>query len=143
MAEILGYHHVSLSVSDLGKSTEWYQQALGLGVDDEFDGNGFRRARLRAPGSGITLTLTAHDRASGDRFSERRSGLDHVALRLGGVEDVQQLKRRFEELGVDHSEIKEASSGAAMITLRDPDNIQLEVFGSSDGAAITAGRNES
>ena len=30
-----------------------------------------------------------------------------------------------------------------MITLRDPDNIQLEVFGGSFDAAIAAGGNES
>ena len=141
MAQILGYHHVSLSVTDLGKSTEWYHQTLGLDIDAEFDGQGFRRARLRAPGSGITLTLTSHDQGSGAAFDERRAGLDHVALQVGGVEDVQDLKRRFEELGVDHTEVKEASSGAAMITLRDPDNIQLEVFGGSFDAAIAAGRS--
>ena len=28
MPEVLGYHHVSLSVSDLGKSAEWYRQAF-------------------------------------------------------------------------------------------------------------------
>ena len=141
MAEILGFHHVSLSVTDLGKSTEWYQQTLGLDVDAEFDGKGFRRARLRAPGSGVTLTLTSHDQESGDAFDERRAGLDHVAFNVGGVEDVQDLKRRFEDLGVDHTEVKEASSGAAMITLRDPDNIQLEVFGGSFDGAIAAGRS--
>jgi glyoxylase I family protein len=141
MAEVLGFHHVSLSVTDLGTSTEWYRQTLGLDVDAEFDGNGFRRARLRAAGSGLTLTLTSHDQESGDPFSERRAGLDHVAFQVGDAEDVQELKRRFEELGVDHSEVKEASSGAAMITLRDPDNIQLEVFGGSFDAAIAAGRS--
>lgn len=141
MAEILGFHHVSLSVNDLGKSTEWYHQTLGLDIDAEFDGTGFRRARLRAPGSGVTLTLTSHEQESGDAFDERRAGLDHVAFHVGGVEDVQDLKRRFEELGVDHTEVKEASSGAAMITLRDPDNIQLEVFGGSFDAGIAAGRS--
>jgi glyoxylase I family protein len=141
MAEILGFHHVSLSVTDLGKSTEWYQQTLGLAIDAEFGGKGFRRARLRAPGSGVTLTLTCHDQESGDAFDERRAGLDHVAFDVGGVEDVQDLKRRFEELGVDHTEVKEASSGATMITVRDPDNIQLEVFGASVDAAIAPGRS--
>lgn len=140
MAAILGFHHVSLSVTDLGKSAEWYHQTLGLHIDAELDGQGFRRARLRAPGSGITLTLTSHDEESGAAFDERRAGLDHVAFQVGGVEDVQDLKRRFEELGVDHTEVKETSSGAAMITLRDPDNIQLEVFGGSFDAAIAAGR---
>jgi hypothetical protein len=48
---------------------------------------------------------------------------------VGTVEDVRDFNRRFEELGVVHSDVKEGSSGTAIVTLRDPDNIQLEVFG--------------
>ena len=128
MPEIRGFHHMSLSVSDLGKSTEWYREVLGLECVAEIEGDGFRRNRLRAPGSGITVTLTAHDANAGDRFDERRTGMDHVAFAVG-PEDVRTLKKRFEERGVDHSEVKKMSAGASMITLRDPDNIQLEVFG--------------
>ena len=140
MTEVLGYHHLSLSVTDLGRSTEWYRQVLGLEVVAEIEGDGFRRNRLRAPGSGVTLTLTAHDQASGEPFSERRAGMDHVAFAVGGVQDVEALKARFEQLGVTHSEVKSRTTGTAMITLRDPDNIQLEVFGGSVDPTITAGR---
>ena len=140
MAEIQGYHHVSLSVSDLGKSAEWYRQTLGFEIDAEIEGDGFRRTRLRAPGSGLTLTLTAHDQQIGEPFDERRAGVDHIAFNVGSAEAVQELKRRFEELGVVHSDVKQAASGSAMITLRDPDNIQLEVFGGTFDAGIAAGR---
>ena len=143
MTEVLGYHHLSLSVTDLGKSTEWYQQVLGLDVTAEIEGEGFRRTRLRAPNSGVTLTLTRHDAQSGDTFSERRAGMDHVALDVGTVDAVAELKVRFAELGVEHSEVKATKSGTAMITLRDPDNIQLEVFGGSLDAAIAGGRTAS
>jgi catechol 2,3-dioxygenase-like lactoylglutathione lyase family enzyme len=140
MTEVLGYHHVSLSVSDLGKSAEWYRQALGFEIDAEIEGDGFRRTRLRAPGSGVTLTLTAHGGSSGEPFDERRAGLDHIAFNVGGADAVEQLKHRFDQLGVDHSEVKQAASGSAMITLRDPDNIQLEVFGGAFDPKIAAGR---
>ena len=140
MEEIIGYHHVSLSVTDLGKSVEWYQQVLGLDVTAEIEGQGFKRTRLRAPKSGVTLTLTRHDEESGDAFSERRAGMDHVAFELGGVDAVSSMKTRFEELGVDHSEIKASQGGSAMITLRDPDNIQIEVFGGPFDPTIAAGR---
>lgn len=53
---------------------------------------------------------------------------------------MQELKRRFEELGVVHSDVKQAASGSAMVTLRDPDNIQLEVFGGTFDPDIAAGR---
>jgi glyoxylase I family protein len=140
MTEVLGYHHLSLSVRDLDKSTEWYQQVLGLDVVAEIEGDGFRRNRLRAPGSGVTLTLTRHDEQSGESFSERRAGMDHVAVQVAGVEEVKALKDRFAQLGVDHSEVKETSRGTAMITLRDPDNIQVEVFGGPIDPAIAGGR---
>lgn len=53
----------------------------------------------------MTLTLTVHDQQSADPFSERRAGMDHVAFESAGWREVQELKRRFEELGVDHSEV--------------------------------------
>ena len=140
MAEIQGYHHVSLSVSDLEKSAEWYSETLGFETDTEIEGNGFRRTRLRARGSGLTLTLTAHDQQSGEPFDERRAGVDHIAFNVGSAEAVQELKGRFEELGVVHSDVKQAASGSAMITLRDPDNIQREVFGGTFDPDIAAGR---
>jgi glyoxylase I family protein len=141
MTQVLGYHHLSLSVTDLGKSTEWYQQVLGLDVVAEIEGDGFRRTRLRAEGSGVTLTLTSHEQESGEQFSERRPGLDHVAFSVGGVPEVEALKRRFEELGVVHSKVKSSTTGTALITLRDPDNIQIEVFGGPLASSIAAGES--
>lgn len=129
MTEVLGYHHLSMSVTDLAKSTAWYEQVFGLEVVAEIQGDGFRRNRLRTAGGGVTLTLTAHDRELEGPFDERRPGMDHVAFRVGGVADVEALKQRFEQLGVEHSEVKSGQGGNALITLRDPDNIQIEVFG--------------
>lgn len=140
MAEIQRYHHVSLSVSDLGKSVDWYRQALGFETDAEIEGDGFRRTRLKAPAGRLTLSLTAHEQHSGEPFDERRSGVDHIAFDVGSADAVQELKSRFEELGVVHSDVKQAASGSAMITLRDPDNIQLEVFGGTVDSGIAAGR---
>ena len=140
MAEVQGYHHVSLSVSDLGKSAEWYGETLGFEIDAQIEGEGFRRTRLRAPGSGLTLTLTAHEQQTGEPFDERRAGVDHIAFNVGSAEAVQELKGRFEARGVIHSDVKKAASGSAMITLRDPDNIQLEVFGGTFDPNIAAGR---
>ncbi len=140
MTDVIGYHHLSLSVSDLDKSTEWYQQVLGLDVAAQIEGEGFRRTRLRAPGSGVTLTLTRHEQQSGVTFDERRPGMDHVALQVSSADEVKALKDRFAELGVNHSQVKASSGGTAMITLRDPDNIQVEVFGGELDPNIAGGR---
>ena len=139
MPAIRAYHHVSLSVSDLGASTDFYREVLGLEVVAEIEGATFRRNRLRPPDGALTLTLTAHEDRSTEGFSERRPGLDHVAFRVDGAE-LASWKERFERLGIDHSGIKESSGGSAMITLRDPDGIQLEVFGGPTDDSIAAGR---
>ena len=125
--ELFGFHHVSLSVTDLARSTTWYQQVLGLDIAAEIEGAGFRRIRLRAPGGGVILTLTCHDERSGDRFDERRTGMDHVSFRVAGDQQLAWTER-LEQLGVEHSGIKPTTSGGSMITMRDPDNIQLELF---------------
>jgi glyoxylase I family protein len=128
MPSITGFHHASFTVSDREKSVIWYQEVLGFERHSEVEAKTFRRTRMRHPDSGITVTLTQHEGGSGGQFDERRIGLDHLALAVRDLDDLKAWKRRFEERGVDHSEIKETGPGASMITLRDPDNIQLEVF---------------
>lgn len=125
-AALLSYHHLSLSVTNLEKSVEWYQQVLGLEITAQVEGAGFRRTRMRAPGGAVTLTLTCHDERSGDPFDERRTGMDHVSIH---VDDLAAWKARLEQYDVEHSDVKRLSSDASMVTLRDPDNIQLEIFG--------------
>ena len=49
----------------------------------EVEADSFRRTRTRHPDCGITITLTQHDQASGGRFDERLTGLDHLALSRG------------------------------------------------------------
>jgi len=128
MTSIVGYHHLSLSVTDLARSTTWYEEVLAMDIDEELEGPSFRRTRLRAPAGGITLTLTTHDEQVPGSFSERRAGMDHFAFQVGSMEDLHAFKARLEQLAIDHSEIKGRGEGRAMITLRDPDNIQLELF---------------
>jgi glyoxylase I family protein len=124
-----GFSHLSLTVTDLDRSTAWYLEMLGFAVDASVEGDTFRRNRLRHPDAGITVTLTAHHAGSGDAFDERRTGMDHVSFAVPTIDDLQRLKARFEENGVEHSEVKPIANGAGgMITFRDPDNIQLELF---------------
>lgn len=135
MVQITNYHHLSLSVRDITKSAEWYQAVFDFTVVAQIEGTGFRRTRLGASVSGLTLTLTSHDGQSEEPSSECRAGMDHVAFQVSSTSDIQKLKERFEQLGVDHSAIKESATGTTMITLRDPDNIQLEVCAASPDAS--------
>ena len=129
MTTLVGFSHLSLSVTDLDRSTEWYREMLGFAVDSKVEGDGFRRNRLHHPTAGITLTLTAHDAGAGEPFDERRTGMDHVSFAVPSIENLHDLKEQFRAKGIEHSEVKPTASGAGgMFTFRDPDNIQLELF---------------
>jgi glyoxylase I family protein len=132
MAQTLRFLHLSLSVSNLGRSTEWYQDVLGLEIAGEVTGRDFRRRRLKAANGDVVVALTCHDQRWSDRFDEHRYGMDHVAFLLEGSGAVERLHARCAQLGVNTSEVKIVDTGLAMITLRDPDNIQLEVFAEAD-----------
>lgn len=128
MSSISGIHHVSLSVTDLERSVRWYGDVLGFVVAAHVQQPGFHRARLGHPDGDLTITLTCHADGASEPFDERRTGLDHLALRVGSLAALRTLEQRLEHHAVPNSRIKPTPSGAgAMITCRDPDNVQLEL----------------
>jgi len=62
-----------------------------------------------------------------DQFTERRIGLDHLAFGVSSGE-VARLAKVLEDAGVPNSGVKKDPLGPAMITFRDPDNVQWEFF---------------
>ena len=70
--------------------------------------------------------LIEHPDGRGERFDERRPGLDHFGLHVPEASDLDGWAEHLTSLGVSHSGIKSVAYGSA-ITFRDPDNIQLEL----------------
>lgn len=131
MPEIIGYHHVSITVRDIEASTAWYTDVLGFAKAKDVAGDGFRKVILVHPASGTAFGLTDHGaRASGDVFDEFRTGMDHLAFAVADRVELDAWKTHFEELGVVHSEISPAALGH-VIVVRDPDKIQLQVYAPS------------
>lgn len=125
-----GIHHVTLNVLDVARSERWYGDVLGFERLAGFETEDFARVILRHPRSGAVLGLNRHTAAvAGEPFDERRAGLDHVALRVTDRAALDAWVDRFRELGVLHSEVKPgATPGSWLVTFRDPDGLQLEVF---------------
>lgn len=120
-----GFHHVTLSVTDLARSRAFYEGLLGLTVDQDFPG---RKLRLRtADGSRLVLVPPLPGTPPGDRFSERRIGLDHLALGVTGRDELDRLLAVLRAAGVP-ADLHHDALGPALISFRDPDNIQLELF---------------
>ena len=84
---------------------------------------------LVEPTSRLVLCLVGHEENDGERFSEFRTGLDHVEFLVDRREDLNEWVPRLDRLGIEHSGVKEPEyTENAMLTFRDPDHIQLEFF---------------
>ncbi|MGH9076380.1 MAG: VOC family protein [Acidimicrobiales bacterium] len=126
MTDIAGFHHVNLSVADRHRSARWYAEVLGFVTFKEMDDDGRRGAKvvMRHPRSGILLGFTTHAGGGGGQFDEARTGLDHLAFSVPDRSALTTWMARLDHLGVAHS----LSSTGWLVTFRDPDNIQLQVY---------------
>jgi glyoxylase I family protein len=131
MPSTTGRVEVNLTVRDLDRSAAWYSELLGLQERYDFasaDGH-MRYISLIEPTSGFVLCLVGHASNPGEPFDEVRTGLDHLEFLVAGHGELQKWADRLDELGIAHSAVKKLSYSAnAMLTFRDPDNIQLEFF---------------
>lgn len=121
---------VILTVSDVDRSAAWYCDLLGMEETSRYvqpDGH-IALVHLAGPRSGVEVCLVAH-RSGGGGFDERRIGLDHLEFLVARRSDLDAWAARLDVLGIHHSGVKEPSyTPNAMLTFRDPDNIQLEFF---------------
>jgi glyoxylase I family protein len=128
---ITGRLDVNLSVCDPARSAAWYAQVLGMQQRYDFtsaDGR-MRNICLVEPSSELVLCLVGDATNSGEAFSEFRNGLDHLEFLVDRRDDLQGWADRLDELGIPHSGVKKLDyTPNAMLTFRDPDNIQLEFF---------------
>lgn len=130
--KVTGLHHAGLTVQDVEASEKWYSEVLGLVrafVEPHKDGTGYAVV-MTCPGTGLFLGLDHHADADRQLFSERRTGLDHLALRVDSRADIGRWAARLDRLGVPHAAVHETAEPFpyALMTFRDPDNIQLEVM---------------
>jgi glyoxylase I family protein len=128
---ITGRVEINLTVPDPVRSAAWYAELLGMQQRYDFAGadGRMRYICLVEPRSGLVLCLVGHATNPGEPFSELRTGLDHLELLVARRDELREWADRLDELGIPHSGVKEPPyTKNAMITFRDPDNIQLEFF---------------
>jgi catechol-2,3-dioxygenase len=120
------FHHVTLTVTDLPRSVDWYERVLGMTKVADREGLTWTRALMRSEG-GLVIGLTAHESTGSDRFDERRVGLDHLSIACEDRDEVEAWERHLNELGVEHGGLVDAAYGH-VLTSRDPDGIPVEFF---------------
>ena len=119
-------NHITLTVTDLNRSREFYSSILGFQFLMEYGPK-----YLFSNGSVILALNLSPDPAQAiadDQFDENRVGLDHVSFNVSSREVLDEAVRIFDECKIPHGEIKDlADLGMYVLAFRDPDNIQLEM----------------
>jgi glyoxylase I family protein len=131
VASITGYLSPTLTVTSLERSVRWYRQLLDLTIRREYEPDDKRQrdACLLEPRTGLEICLVEYSGGPQEPSNEFAPGLDHLEFLVAERTDLYEWAKRLDSLGIAHSGVKEAPyTRNAMITFRDPDNIQLEFF---------------
>lgn len=124
--------HLSLSVTDLGRSARFYQDVLGfdltkvpLDYSDQLNAGSYYFFV-----GNVQITLLRHRQTEeNDRFSEFRVGLDHLSFRVSSENELERVVRRLDDNGIKNKGIQiYKPNGKKYVIVRDPDNIQLEFW---------------
>lgn len=136
-------NHVRLTVTDIARSKAFYERLLGpdLAFDfsDQVDEPGVRQDPKRLYGGcgftiGSQLLGLRPVAAAGDRFDSTRVGLDHISLDLGSVDELKAAVQRLDDAGIEHGELIDLGDlGMAIVSLQDPDDINLELSAATSG----------
>jgi glyoxylase I family protein len=123
--------HVAVTVTDLQRSTRWYAELFEAApvLDEDEQIGGFHHT-VFALGGGQLFGLHTHPQAADDRFSEHRTGLDHVAFGCSDRAGLEAWVERLDDLGIAHGGVVDAHYGSGL-SFRDPDGIALEFFAPS------------
>lgn len=119
-------NHIILTVSDIERSRKFYGELLDFEIHDipaEFG------SLVYFPVEGAQVWLIEHDQTPpGDRFSEFRIGLDHLAFSAPDKPFLDELATKLIAAGVDTKGVELFHDRWHYIAFRDPDNIQLEYW---------------
>ncbi|CUU60030.1 glyoxylase I family protein [Parafrankia irregularis] len=121
-----GVSHLSLTVTDLDRSTAWYRDVLDWKelVRDRGETTTFAHGVL--PG-GLSIVLRQHDQPGATAFDETRPGLDHLSFSVSEPADLDRLVSRLAGIGAVFTPTQELPFGR-LLAFRDPDNIALEAL---------------
>ena len=120
-----GVSHITLRVSDLDRSIAFYRDVLGFDVQRPADDlalffSGPTLVGLRPPLEGTP---------EGDRFSEYRIGVDHLAFTVPDTDELEKLVEALREAEVETAGIEtDEVTQKQYVCFRDPDNVQWECF---------------
>jgi catechol-2,3-dioxygenase len=126
MPALGGPSHIDLTVTDVERAAQWWEEVLGFSRMSSSEHASWRICSL-IHASGFSVNLVTHDATRPERFDETRVGLDHLAFTVADRPTLDAWVAHFDALGVTNTGVIEAHFGDTVV-FRDPDNTQLELF---------------
>ena len=125
MAEILGFHHVSLPARDVERSGDWYERVFGFEcvlIEEEEDR--VTAVMLEHPAGMLLALHLSPDLA----LAPPKRGLGTAALsfRVASQDDLLRWDKRLTELGIEHSGPRRAHLGWALDVV-DPSGLRVQL----------------
>jgi glyoxylase I family protein len=133
-----GVAHVAITVTDLGRSKEWYGRVLGWAPVMEGEASGVTFSVGALPDGGPLLGLREYDGRHDGSFDPTRVGLDHLAFAADSVEELSDWEQRFTAQEVVFSPTQVTPYGH-VLNFKDPDDIALEIWVPPDGGPADVG----
>lgn len=125
---LAGVHRLTLPVSDVARSVEWYRSRLGYRPFVELiDSGTHTTVRLRHPGGGPELCL----RLDPERAA-MAAGFDSFVIGVPDQQTIGALARHLTDLGEPHAGVHLVPSGWVLPLLHDPDGRELRFFTAED-----------
>ena len=124
--EMNGFGHLDFTVTDVERTVRWWERVMGFELVNAVERSGLKIWNVYHPNLGA-IGFVQHPNPVTDTFDERAVGLDHFALRVPDRAALEAWARHLDDLGIEHSGVKE-ENGGPLIVFRDPDDIQLEFW---------------
>ena len=117
--------HLGLRVTDLPRARRFYVDTLGFGLLGETQ----RVVFIDAHGVPLALIGPGEQTDAADRFDPFRVGLDHLALAIADVGELEELREQLDAAGVpNHGVEQDLATGATYISFYDPDGVAWELY---------------
>src|SRR6476619_2140091 len=88
MNDLLGFHHVAVTIRDLDASVAWYREVLGFEQLFREEAPERRACVMRFPNGSYGVGLVEYPTVPFEPFDPRHSGLDHLAFTVGSLDEL-------------------------------------------------------
>ena len=130
-----GFNHVATLTTDIERHADFYKRAFGAEVTFQMDATADHpRMFILDLGGGAALNVfetSAEDIIGDQRKQGGRGAIDHFALAVDSLTELEAVKQRLIDAGADIGEIQQLGSEWSLF-FRDVDGMELEVCAPAD-----------